>query len=53
MPAARKYQVSLNDIPYYNCLSLWVRKAFLCGDDQYKGKNYDYRKQPIPTHHRL
>ena len=34
----------LNISPYYHCCSRVVRRAFLCGDDSYSGKNYDHRR---------
>ncbi len=40
MPRPRRTQISLEDTPYYHCCSRVVRRAFLCGDDTYSGKNY-------------
>ena len=45
MPKARKEQISLNDTPYYHCISRCVRRAFLCGSDPLSGKDYQHRKQ--------
>ena len=45
MPKARKEQISLNNTPYYHCISRCVRRAFLCGSDPLSGKDYQHRKQ--------
>ncbi|MCE9687667.1 transposase, partial [Shewanella sp. AS16] len=44
MPRPRRTQISVEDTPYYHCCSRVVRRAFLCGDDAYSGKNYDHRR---------
>ncbi|BAJ03421.1 hypothetical protein [Shewanella violacea] len=44
MPRPRSSQISLEDTPYYHCCSRLVRRAHLCGDDKYTGKNYDHRR---------
>ncbi|WP_394132944.1 hypothetical protein [Shewanella maritima] len=49
MPRPRRTQISLEDTPYYHCCSRVVRRAFLCGDDKYTGKNYDYRRGWVET----
>lgn len=47
MTRARQDQVSLADTPYYHCISRCVRRAYLCGEDEFAGKNYDHRKDWI------
>lgn len=50
MTRARYQQVSLQDTPYYHCISRCVRRAYLCGDDPVSGKNFDHRKQWLVSH---
>ena len=47
MGYARKNLVSLQDTPYYHCIARCVRRAWLCGFDEYAGKDYSHRKQWI------
>jgi len=34
MPKSRFSQISLQDTPYYHCVTRCVRRAFLCGEDK-------------------
>ena len=45
MPKSRQSQVSLEDTPYYHCVTRCVRRAFLCGEDKATGKSYEHRRQ--------
>ena len=45
MTQSRASLISLVDIPYYHCISRCVRRAFLCGEDQYSGKSFAHRRQ--------
>jgi len=45
MARARGSLIDLSATPYYHVVSRCVRRAFLCGEDKYSGKNYNHRRQ--------
>lgn len=53
MPEPRYRQVSIEDTPYYHCISRCVRRAFLCGEDSVSGFSFEHRRQWIAARIKL
>ena len=44
MTRGRQELISLVATPYYHCVCRSVRRAFLCGEDEHSGQNFNQRK---------
>ncbi|WP_065188100.1 transposase [Shewanella woodyi] len=49
MPRPRRTQMSIEDTSWYHCCSRVTRRAFLFGNDELTGKNYDYRRDWVES----
>ena len=45
MTRARSCLIDPGTTPYYHCMARCVRRAYLCGEDHFTGKNYEHRRQ--------
>ena len=46
MPSKAQSQIiSLENTPYYHYMTRCIWRAFLCGEDQLTGQNFDHHKQ--------
>ncbi len=53
MTQPRKALISLDDTPYYHCVSRCVRRAFLCGADEQSDSSNDYEHRRGWLTHRI
>ncbi len=45
MTRARRSLIDRSSTPYYHYIARCVRRAFLCGKDNFSGKSYEHRRQ--------
>jgi len=49
MARPRSTLVSIEDTPFYHCVSRCIRRAYLTGIDQYTGKSYEHRRDWVES----
>lgn len=53
MTKPRSNQICLDSTPYYHIISRCVRRAFLCGIDQYSGESFEHRREWVSERLRI
>ena len=53
MTKPRCNQICLESTPYYHIVSRCVRRAFLCGVDQYSGESFEHRREWVTERLRI